>query len=1028
MKKSTWSAFGAGIVGAFAIGKVVAKKHEEDASIDDDNEYLYPLVKGEQKKREKARACLYTPTLYEKNVKPTLDIILSFAGLVLLSPLYSIVALAIKIDDPGPVFFTQKRVGKDKKFFYLHKFRTMKMSTPHDVPTHMLQNPEQYITRVGRILRKTSLDELPQIWDIWRGKMSVIGPRPALWNQDDLVAERDKYDANSILPGLTGLAQISGRDELEIDVKAVMDGTYTEALRRSSMSGLLMDIQCFLRTIVSVPRGDGVVEGGTETIHEREGEVYGEDGGQISSPFPLRAGVPEKDPEVDWGFKKTFEIDGSRAVKVLITGAGSYIGTSFEEYVKEHYPNISVTTVDMIDGSWREHDFSPYDVVFHVAGISHTDIGKADEATKEKYYAVNTDLAIEVAEKSKDSGVEQFIFMSSMIIYGGTGYVDEHTAPAPSNFYGDSKWQADKGVRSLATSTFHVAVLRPPMIYGRGCKGNYPILAKIAKETPVFPRIENKRSMLYIENLCEFVSLLTLSGRGGVFVPQNAEYSNTSSLVTMIADSHSKELQGLRILSPPVAIAERMPGRIGNLARKAFGNSCYDQRLSVYEGLYYQKTSLGESIRNTEGADTVSNIKSTRAPLHILVITQYFYPETFRINDMTTEWVKRGYKVTVLTGIPNYPMGRYFEGYSLTKKRREHWNGMEIIRIPLVARGNSSNKQFNSAGMVANYMSFLGSGLLWKITTDVHADIVFSYEVSPMTQVLIGCAYAKKHHIPHFAYIQDLWPENVETMTGIHSKAVIGPINRMVDKIYRETDEIFVTSPSFVKSVVRRGVDRAKVHYWPQYAEEFYRPLARTEIDRTLFPYSLLPDDGSFKIAFTGNIGTAQGLEILPEAAEMLKDSNAPSVRFIIIGDGRCQEKLEQEIKDRKVSNFFTMIPRQPSENIPGLLSLCDAAFLSFNQDRLWEMTVPAKLQSYMACGMIIIASAAGEIERVIKEAGCGICSRTGDSKALEKGIQKLLCADDEKLEQMRQNSREYCEKHFSKKHLMDQMDEYISA
>ena len=199
----------------------------------------------------------YTPGLYEKYIKRALDVILSFGGLVALSPIYAGIALAIVIDDPGPVLFTQKRMGQNKKYFKLHKFRSMKMSTPHDVPTHMLDNPEQYITRVGKFLRAHSLDELPQIWDIFVGNMSVIGPRPGLWNQDILTAERDKYNANDVKPGLTGWAQINGRDELEIPVKAKLDGEYVKKM------GPLMDLKCFLGSVGVFAHDDSVVEGGT---------------------------------------------------------------------------------------------------------------------------------------------------------------------------------------------------------------------------------------------------------------------------------------------------------------------------------------------------------------------------------------------------------------------------------------------------------------------------------------------------------------------------------------------------------------------------------------------------------------------------------------------------------------------------------------------------------------------------------------------------------------------------------------------
>lgn len=200
----------------------------------------------------------YTP------IKRTIDVLLSGIGILVLSPILLLLCIAIKLDSPGPILFTQKRVGIHKSYFQIYKFRTMRTDTPKDMPTHMLSNPEQYITRTGSFLRRTSLDELPQIFNIFKGDMSIVGPRPALWNQYDLIAERDKYGANDVLPGLTGWAQINGRDELEIPVKAKLDGEYVKKY------GLGMDLRCFFGTFVSVLRQDGVVEGGTGSLHNKE--------------------------------------------------------------------------------------------------------------------------------------------------------------------------------------------------------------------------------------------------------------------------------------------------------------------------------------------------------------------------------------------------------------------------------------------------------------------------------------------------------------------------------------------------------------------------------------------------------------------------------------------------------------------------------------------------------------------------------------------------------------------------------------
>lgn len=210
--------------------------------------------------------------MYEKGIKKIIDIVLSFIGAVVLLPVFLIISAAVYIDDPGPIFFRQKRICKGKKYFWLHKFRSMKMKTP-DLPTHLLENPEQYITRVGKFIRKFSIDELPQIYDILFGKMSIIGPRPALWNQDDLIAERDKYGANDIKPGLTGWAQINGRDELPIEVKARFDGEYAQKLNDGGFAAFSMDCKCFFGTIMKVLKHDGVVEGHAQV--EKEKEVVG---------------------------------------------------------------------------------------------------------------------------------------------------------------------------------------------------------------------------------------------------------------------------------------------------------------------------------------------------------------------------------------------------------------------------------------------------------------------------------------------------------------------------------------------------------------------------------------------------------------------------------------------------------------------------------------------------------------------------------------------------------------------------------
>lgn len=261
--------------------------------------------------------------------------------------------------------------------------------------------------------------------------------------------------------------------------------------------------------------------------------------------------------------------------RILITGAGSYIGTSFEKYIKELNSDYVVDTVDMIDKSWKEKDFSLYDVVFHVAGIAHI---KEDESNKDLYYKVNHKLAVETAKKAKEEGVKQFIFLSSMSVYGmETGIITKNTVPQPISNYGKSKLMAEQDMEKLRDSNFKVAIVRPPMIYGEGCKGNYNSLVKFAKVMPLFPYIDNQRSMLHIDNLNIYIKKLIDDESDGLYFPQDEEYVCTSEMVKDIANEQGKEIKLTKVLNGFVYLAQKMPGKIGKMANKAFGDLIYSK-------------------------------------------------------------------------------------------------------------------------------------------------------------------------------------------------------------------------------------------------------------------------------------------------------------------------------------------------------------------------------------------------------------------------------------------------------------------
>ncbi len=285
--------------------------------------------------------------------------------------------------------------------------------------------------------------------------------------------------------------------------------------------------------------------------------------------------------------------------RILTTGANSYVGTSFEKYLDKWPDEYHIDTVDMVYGSWREKSFAGYDTVFHVAGIAHSDTCKVSDERKALYYKVNTELAIETAKKAKADGVKQFILMSSIIVYGDSSsskqVIDRNTVPKPSNFYGNSKLQAEHGIKDLESDDFKIVVVRSPMIYGKDSKGNYPRLANMAKKISVFPDIDNERSMLHIDNLCEFIKVMIDHEKSGLYFPQNKEYVKTSELVRLIGEVHGKRIWMTKVFNPVL----RLMFGVG-IVNKVFGNLVYEKSMSDYDKANYRIRTFRESIELTE--------------------------------------------------------------------------------------------------------------------------------------------------------------------------------------------------------------------------------------------------------------------------------------------------------------------------------------------------------------------------------------------------------------------------------------------
>nr|WP_303182759.1 sugar transferase [Lachnoclostridium phocaeense] len=964
---------GASIIGVVFIGmSILARKKKPSSFYEDDKEEKNPfegkkvvLIEDENDKEnadgikghlEVVGDSEYKPGFYEKRIKRAIDVVLSFGGLVILSPVFAVIALAIKIEDPGPVLFTQKRVGQNKRYFKLHKFRSMKMCTPHDVPTHQLENPEQYITRVGKFLRAHSLDELPQIWDIFIGNMSVIGPRPGLWNQDLLTAERDRYGANDVKPGLTGWAQINGRDELEIPDKARLDGEYV------SRMGPWMDIKCFLGSVHVFRKDDSMVEGGVGELKKQPiGRHYTE-------------GKSDKELIGHIGFGEPVEVNDDAYKRVLVTGAGSYIGEAFRSYAKEHYPDsFSVDALNMLNSDWKEYDFSYYDIVYHVAGIAHADVGNVSNEIKEKYYAVNTDLALEVARKAKEEGVKEFVFMSSMIVYGESApygekkVVNRHTVPAPANFYGDSKLQADVGVRELADKNFKVIVLRPPMIYGKGSKGNYPTLVKIAKKAPIFPNVDNERSMLYIENLCEFLCQIMLvkefRQNAVVLIPQNGEWTKTSEMVKEIAKVSGRKIETINFLNPAVYIASKIPGKVNGLVNKAFGNMVYDQSLSKYEGLDYQKVEVEESIRRTED-DVMQNIKyntkdSNIHPKKVLFLVNHdVVIYNFR-RELVERLLSEGYEVVISS-----PYGQRID---LLKEM-----GCRYVEVKMDRHGMNP---INEIGLLVYYR---------KLILDISPDIIFSYTIKPN---LYGAMVAGK--VPIVVNITGLG--TAVEKGGIVKQAIIFAYRQA----FKNVKTVFVQNEENRKFFQQNNIATDKLKLIPGSGVNLsqWKPLEYPE------------NDDCIRFLFVGRLMEDKGVAELVQATRILR-GEGENLKVDLVGF--CEEDYKTELEKLNAQEYLSMHGEQM--DIVPYLRAAHAVVLPSYHEGMANVLLEAA-----ASARPVLASSIPGCKETFEEDITGVGFECRNINSLVNAMRKFINLPHETKRQMGICGRKKMEKEFDR-------------
>ena len=393
--------------------------------------------------------------------------------------------------------------------------------------------------------------------------------------------------------------------------------------------------------------------------------------------------------------------------------------------------------------------------------------------------------------------------------------------------------------------------------------------------------------------------------------------------------------------------------------------------------------------------------------MKILVFSQYFYPENFRINTLCRELVSRGHEVTVVTGYPQYPYGKIYEGYGFELPYDTEWNGVKICRVKVHPRGS------NLLGMLRNTVDYVVQANRWVRNCREKFDAVYVFEVSPVTVGLPAVTYKKKFGTPMFFNLQDLWPENVEEVLGIRFAPLTWLINRIVDRIYGASNKILCASNGFADNLRHRGVEEGKIVFWPQFC---------TDPDLTAAQKPEIYREDTFNIVFAGNLGDAQGLDLMVDAALELKDS---PIRWYLVGDGRARARLEQKVLDCGVSEQVTFVGRVSEAEADRYVHFADCAYLSFKDNKIFNMTLPAKLQTYLACGTPILAAAGGESARLVGDNGIGfVCPPK--LEALVQTASKAAAMSRQDRSAMGQAAREYYEAHFNQDTLVSQLEEMM--
>ncbi len=395
--------------------------------------------------------------------------------------------------------------------------------------------------------------------------------------------------------------------------------------------------------------------------------------------------------------------------------------------------------------------------------------------------------------------------------------------------------------------------------------------------------------------------------------------------------------------------------------------------------------------------------------MHILVVTQYFWPEYFRINDLVLGLKERGHQVTVLTGKPNYPKGKFYQDYSIFNRSVEYWNEVKIYRAPLLPRGNGS-----SLKLILNYLSFAFFSIFTLVRIKEKPDVIFVYEPSPVT-VGVPAVIAKwKFKVPIYFWVQDLWPDSIVSAGNIRNSIILSILERLTRWIYRNSEKVLIQSRGFKNKILAQGVNPSKIIYFPNWAENYYKPVLNSSLYSEYF-------EGKINLIFAGNIGESQDFETLLKAASIVYKKN-PAVNWVIIGDGRMKGFVQQKVIELDLVKVFKLIGSFAPEKMPEFFSHADALVVSLKKDPLFAITIPSKIQSYMACGKPIITALDGEGSTIVDEANAGLVSEAGNGELLAKVILDFVALSAEQKEKMGLNSLRYYQEKFDRDMLIDKL------